>query len=77
MEFKKCARCGSFFTSANSVCCNCEIKDRADINKAHNYIVENSDIISVEDLSLGTGISIANLNRFIGDNNIPDLNSKL
>ena len=33
MEFKRCARCGCFFESSNSVCCNCEAKDKQDMIK--------------------------------------------
>lgn len=77
MDFKKCARCGSFFMSASNVCCNCEIKDRADIYKATNCMDENPDIASIEDLSFRTGIGINTLNRFVGNNDLPDLRNKL
>ena len=76
MEFKKCARCGAFFISNNHVCCNCEPKDRADMYKLSNYINENPDIHSIVDISINTGISAKNLNRFIENNNIPGLNIK-
>ena len=40
MEFKKCARCGCFFMSDDSVCCNCKPKDKFDTIKLQNYLEE-------------------------------------
>ena len=40
MEFKRCARCGCFFESSNSVCCNCEAKDKQDIYTLNNYLLD-------------------------------------
>lgn len=74
MEFKKCARCGCFFMSSNDVCCNCESKDRFDIAKLNNFLEENNDNFnSVESLSIASGINLNNLNRFIKNNKISDL----
>ena len=70
MEFKKCLRCGSFFMSDTNVCCNCEPKDKLDIANLNSFINNNSAINTVENLSIGTGISTNNLNRFIQENNI-------
>ena len=65
MEFKKCERCGCFFVSEDSVCCNCKTKDRADTIKLQSYIEEHGAIgTSLEEISAGTGITIKNLNRF-------------
>lgn len=68
MEFKKCDRCGCFFTSNDSVCFNCLTKDRFEMSKFKNFIEENnvSQINSLNDLSIQTGISQKNLNRFLG-----------
>ena len=38
MEVKKCIRCGAMFISSNNVCCNCEMRDKREINKLNNYI---------------------------------------
>lgn len=74
MEFKKCARCGCFFMSNNDVCCNCESKDRFDIAKLNNFLEENNDNFnSVESLSIASGINLNNLNRFIKNNKITNL----
>lgn len=64
MEFKKCARCGCFFVSEDSVCCNCKPKDKFDSIKLQNYLEEHSSPNSLEEISIGTGISIKNLCRF-------------
>ena len=70
MEFKKCVRCGCFFTSSNNICCNCESKDRYDIAKINNIIEENDTFNSIEELSSLTGVNLNNLNRFISNNKI-------
>ena len=78
MEFKRCARCGCFFMSSNDVCCNCESKDKIDIAKLSNFLEENNNCFnSVEYLSIASGINLNNLNRFIKDNKISDLNINL
>jgi len=64
MDFKKCNRCGCFFISEDDVCCNCKVKDKADTIKLQNFIEEHGVPSSLEELSIGTGISIKNLNRF-------------
>ena len=67
MEFKKCERCGAFFTSNDNVCCNCSTKEKADFLKFKNYIDEiNTDNInSLNDISIDTGISEKTINRFL------------
>ena len=70
MEFKKCVRCGCFFASSNNVCCNCESKDNFDIAKLNNFIEENDEFSSIEELSNLSGININNLNRYISNNKI-------
>ena len=68
MEFKKCERCGCFFTSNDNVCYNCLTKDKFEMSKFKNFIEENNvdTINSLNDLSIQTGISSKNLNRFLG-----------
>ena len=68
MEFKKCERCGCFFASNDNVCYNCLTKDRFEMSKFKNFIEENNinQINSLSDLSIQTGISQKNLNRFLG-----------
>lgn len=75
MEFKKCARCGCFFMSNNDVCCNCEARDRLDIAKLNNILNENTDFNSIQDLSIASGVTFNNLNRFIQNNKIDGLNN--
>lgn len=77
MEFKKCLRCGCFFMSDNEVCCNCQSKDRVDIAKLNAILDENSTFNSIEDLSILSGINVNNLNRFISNDQISDLNINL
>lgn len=70
MEFKKCARCGSFFVSNNDVCCNCEPKDTLELSKLNNYIEKYGNSNSLDEISVSTGISLNNLNRYINNNGI-------
>lgn len=68
MEFKKCARCGCFYTSNDNVCYNCLSKERFEMSKFKNYIEETNlgNINSLNDIAINTGISDKNINRFLG-----------
>ena len=70
MELKKCARCGSFFTSSNNVCSICETKDKQDICNLNNYINSIPSVSSIDSLSFNTGVSSKNIYRFIENNDI-------
>lgn len=70
MELKKCNRCGCFYVSENEVCNNCLPKDNLEIAKLNNYIEQNGNEYSLDDLSVSTGISARNLNRYINNNGI-------
>lgn len=79
MEFKRCERCGSFFMSSDSVCHHCLTKDRFEMSQFKNFIEENniSDINTINDLSVQTGIATKNLNRFLGTEDFNDIASQL
>jgi len=64
MEFKKCNRCGGFFAAEGTVCPKCSPKDNLELSTFKNYIEENG-LSSIEAMSIGTGISAKNINRFI------------
>ena len=64
MEFKKCNRCGGFFAAEGTVCPKCSPKDQLELSTFKNYIEENG-VSSVDAMSVGTGISAKNINRFI------------
>lgn len=66
MDFKKCSRCGSFFVSNGDVCPNCTTKDIFEFNTFKGYIEENGFNSSLDIISGETGISLKNLNRFLG-----------
>ena len=72
MEFKKCARCGCFFVSDVEVCPKCLPKDRCEISKLTNYI--NITASSISNLSVNTGITLKNINRYLDSNVIPKVN---
>ena len=76
MEFKKCARCGCFFVTEGDVCSNCLPKDRLDIFKVQNYLEDNQGS-SVDNVSINTGISTKNVERYFeyfNTNTFPSLN---
>lgn len=77
MEFKKCMRCGCFFMSDDNVCCNCKSRDRMDIAKLNSILDESRSFNSIQDLSIASGVNINNLNRFIANNQISNLDINL
>ncbi len=79
MEFKKCERCGCFFTSNDNVCYNCLTKDRFEMSKFKTFIEENNvtNINTLNDLSIQTGISSKNLNRFLGYEDFNDIANQI
>lgn len=72
MNFNKCCRCGCFFVSNNSVCPNCEKKDQYEMNQLKNFLEENTNQINIDNLSISTGISVKNLNRFLTQEQFSD-----
>ena len=68
MEFKKCERCGCFFVSNDDICCNCKSKDKFEKSELKNYFEDNMEKISINNISMATGISIKNLNRYLSSN---------
>ena len=79
MEFKKCERCGCFYTSNDNVCYNCLTKDKYEMSKFKNFINENnlSEINSLNELSYQTGISGKNLNRFLQYEDFNDIANQI
>ena len=79
MEFKKCERCGCFFTSNDNVCYNCLTKDKYEMSKFKNFIEENNlnEINSLNEISYQTGISGKTLNRFLEYKEFNDIASQI
>lgn len=67
MDFKKCPRCGSFYTSVLAVCQKCQINENLDIQKLKDYFDENDDYeeMDVQEISYHTGITPGNVSRFM------------
>lgn len=66
MEVNKCSRCGAFYTGEGNVCPKCTIKDNLELSTFKNFIEENGmEISSLNQVSISTGISEKNLNRFL------------
>ena len=63
MNFNKCKRCGCFFISSGDTCPSCTSKDNNEISKLNEFFSENSNAITLNDLSNVTGISTKNLSR--------------
>ncbi len=77
MEFKKCKRCGCFFLSENTVCENCTQKDSFEISKLKNYFEGENYSNNIDCISVDTGITVKNLNRYLENEEFSDLSSKL
>ena len=79
MELRKCERCGCFFASNDNVCHNCLTKERFEMSKFKTYIEENniSNINSLNELSIGTGLSGKTLNRFLSQDDFSDIASQI
>ncbi len=73
MNLNKCSRCGCFFMSENSVCPNCQGKDQYEMSQLKNFLEENViQSCTVDSLSVSTGISVKNLNRFLSQEQFSD-----
>ena len=72
MEFNKCCRCGAFFVSGGNVCPKCGPKDAIELSTLKNYIEKNG-FTSIESISIGTGITSKNLNRYFSIDDIGNL----
>ena len=66
MELNRCSRCGNFYVSEGNVCPNCSTKDGAEFMVFKSYVQENGFENSLNTISNDTGISVKNLNRFLG-----------
>ena len=77
MEFKKCERCGSFFLSESNVCENCSPKDSFELSKLRNYFEGDIQANSIDSISVDTGISVKNLNRYLINEEFSEISSKL
>lgn len=73
MNFKKCERCGCFFTSANDVCPKCTPKDIFEMEQLKNYLNGNIQVDSINDISTNTGISVKNINRYLNSTNFANI----
>ena len=66
MEVVRCSRCGAFYTNGGYVCPKCTDKDNFELLTFKNFVEENGvDIKSINQISVSTGISEKNLNRFL------------
>lgn len=66
MEVTKCSRCGAFYTGNSNVCPKCTGKDDFEFSTFKSYVEENEiDVGTLNQVSISTGISEKNLNRFL------------
>ena len=76
MEFNKCSRCGNFYVSSGAVCPKCSTKDGFELSTFKSYLQENGFGESLDTISGQTGISVRNLNRFMGYEEIKEYQSQ-
>lgn len=66
MEVIRCSRCGAFYTNGGYVCPKCTNKDNFELSTFKNFVEQNGiEIQSLNQVSVSTGISEKNLNRFL------------
>ena len=68
MEFNRCSRCGNFYVAEGNVCPKCSAKDGFEFSTFVSYVQQNGLENSLDTISGETGISVKNLNRFLGYN---------
>ena len=73
MELNRCSRCGSFYVSEGNVCPKCSQKDGLEFSTFKTYVEENGFNVSLDTISEETGISVKNLNRYLGYEEIQNL----
>ena len=64
MNFNKCERCGCFFVTNQNVCPKCKPKENFEMQQLKSYLSTHT-ASTVEDISISTGISEKNLDRFL------------
>ena len=66
MELNRCSRCGNFYVAEGNVCPKCTAKDGFEFSTFKSYVQENGLDNSLNTIANDTGISVKNLNRFLG-----------
>lgn len=77
MELNRCSRCGNFYVSEGNVCPKCSTKDGVEFSAFKSYVQENGLENSLNTISNDTGISVKNLNRFLGYQEFQDYQKEL
>lgn len=78
MNFNKCNRCGCFFVTEGNTCPNCLQKDKTDISKLENFIMESDNTsLNLDNIVAQTGISEKNLNRFLSQKQFSNLANQI
>ena len=73
MELNRCSRCGSFYVSEGNVCPKCSRKDGLEFSTFKQCVTENGFEQSLDTISGETGISVKNLNPYLGYQEIQNL----
>lgn len=77
MDFNRCSRCGNFYVAEGNVCPKCSTKDGVEFSTFKSYVQENGFGNSLNAISNDTGISVKNLNRFLGYQEFQDYQKEL
>lgn len=72
MKINRCIRCGGFYTCEGDVCPNCVTKDNMELSVFKTYLENNKNETSLNVVSMETGISTPNLNRFLSNGDFED-----
>ena len=77
MELNRCSRCGNFYTAEGNVCPKCSTKDGFEFSTFKSYVNENGFENSLNTISNDTGITVKNLNRFMGYQEFQDYQKEI
>lgn len=77
MELNRCSRCGNFYAAEGNVCPKCSTKDGFEFSTFKSYVNENGLENSLNTISNDTGITVKNLNRFMGYQEFQDYQKEI
>ncbi|MBQ9267387.1 MAG: hypothetical protein IJ217_03820 [Clostridia bacterium] len=69
MEIKKCSNCGSFTTSADSLCDVCAKQLKYNTTLLNNYFESNVNFGSISAIASATGVSPSVVQNYMIENN--------
>lgn len=73
MELNKCAKCGKLFPSSEDLCTNCLSQDLIDLEIVRKFILDNSSVNTIDEISNKTNVSKKDILRYIDKGRFDDI----